>query len=92
MKSPFVRGPQGRAKLSPEDSARLSTWTQKYGFDGAAKRLGVSPMLIHKLSYEGTASPQSVKHMSDVLRVAEQLAAKPVPQDAGSLFPGGDKT
>ena len=74
MKTPFVRGPQGRAKLSPEDSARLLKWTQKHGFMGAAKHLGVSATLIHKLSYEGTASPQSVKHMSDVLRIAEQLA------------------
>ena len=83
MKSPFVRGPQGRAKLSPEDSARLLKWTQKHGFLGAAKHLGVSATLIHKLSYEGTASPQSVRHMSDVLRIAEQLAkAKSVPQDA----------
>lgn len=66
----FVRGPQGSTKLTPEDSVLLESWTDKHGYDGTAKLLGVSPTLIQKLSHGGTASPRSVKHMSDVLRRA----------------------
>ena len=73
MKKTFVRGLQGREKLCLEDSARLARWTRQYGFDGAAKRLGLSPTLIHKLSYEGSASLASIKHVSEVLRTIEPV-------------------
>lgn len=74
MKSP-PRLSKLSQKLSPEDSARLSKWIEKHGYDGAAKRLGVSPTSIQKLAYDGSAMPASVKRMSDVLRIAEQLEA-----------------
>lgn len=60
-------------KLTPEDSARLAKWIDKHGYDGAAKKLGVSPTSIQKLAHDGSAMPASVKRMSDVLRIAEQL-------------------
>lgn len=67
----FVRGPQGFTKLLPVDAALLSKWTDRHGYDGAAKYLRVSPTLIHKLAHEGIATPISVKRLTDALHVAE---------------------
>lgn len=72
MKSP-TRLSRLSQKLSPEDSKRLAKWIEKHGYDGAAKKLGVSPTSVQKLAHDGMAMPASVKRMSDVLRIAEQL-------------------
>ena len=71
-RTPLARGPQGATRLSPEDSRLLAKWTDKHGYDGAAKCLGVSPTLVYKLSHEGVATSLAGKHLSDALHAAEQ--------------------
>ena len=72
IRQTFSRGPQGYAKLMPADAALLTKWTNKHGYDGAAKCLGVSPTIVHKLSHDGIATVVSVKRLSDALSAAEQ--------------------
>ena len=72
-RTPLARGPQGATRLSPEDSRLLAKWTDKHGYDGAAKCLGVSPTLVYKLSHEGVATSLAVKHLTEVLATAEQM-------------------
>ena len=68
----FARGPQGSTKLLPVDAALLAKWTDKHGYDGAAKCLGISPTLIHKLSHDGIATAASVQRLTDALHIAER--------------------
>lgn len=70
-KNTYVRGPQGRCKLSAEDSKRLAKWTGFHGYNGAANQLKVSPTLVFKLVHDGSATLESVERMSEALRVAE---------------------
>lgn len=71
-KRTFVRGPQGSTKLMPADAALLAKWTDRHGYDGAAKHLGVSPTIIQKLSHEGIATAVTVKRLTEALHTAEQ--------------------
>ena len=72
----YVRGLQGSTRLLPPDALLLAKWTAKHGYDGAARCLGVSPTLIHKLSHDGIATSASVKRLSGALRTAEALLHK----------------
>lgn len=71
-RNPLARGPQGSTRLSSVDSALLVKWTNKHGYDGAAKCLGVTPTVIYKLLYGGVATSASVKRLTDALHSAER--------------------
>ena len=71
IRKPYARGPQGKTKLSAEDSKRLAKMTGFHGYNGAANQLKVSPTLVFKLVHDGTATLESVERMSEALRVAE---------------------
>ena len=83
-KKTYVRGPQAGSRLSPEDSKRLSKLIGFHGYTGAANQLKVSPTLLYKLVYNGSATLESVERMSEALRVQESVERNSDPGSTGA--------